>query len=280
MHRHTEADRLDPTFENARYCLGTVVHHVHRYRQIRLGQGLQVQPALDEGILDRHTTTWAQHHRSEQSHIAIGRRRIPVDKTSGEVPWFRRHDLNRHDVFANGGDPREIELKPSIRALGIVGRGDGPPIDPDIGRMVDPVELKQDRLGRFVFGQGKLRPIPPRLLERLCWHFIEIRSDIQILVPAIGDQSRQDGRRHSRGQPASRVETQGGNSIRWRRHIGRRLDQPALAQGSSKIAVACQKSLLATFAGGCQSTALLVEADTIEFQRGIQCPATFIKRTR
>ena len=115
-------------------------------------------------------------------------------------------DRHRERIATCNQAPTDVDL---VRAKGAV--DDVPPrqllaVEPDIGGVVDAVELQACNLPSRVFRHVELGPVPPGALELLRVYLFEVCTEVEIGVAAVGNQCRHRGRGHRSRKPAIGIE--------------------------------------------------------------------------
>jgi hypothetical protein len=150
-----------------------------------------------------------------------------------------RDDFDRQDIPLGGVDGK---FEPAERADAYVAVGDAPPVEPDIGLVIDAVQMQRQVLAANVRRQRELLPIPPRGTEGTVFghdeptafleprNGFEVEAEVGVRVNLVFDQRGQHGGRDAGAMPSDRLEFDAGHGFSRLSDFRRGLDLPVIVQ--------------------------------------------------
>ena len=173
----------------------------------------------DLRVTQRNRTAAGERDRTVEAHHLVGRHRVPVDEGDGEVVRRRGGHQNGKGVrtgLCRGGD---VDLVDAVGACGLRGVGDLPAVEPGVEAEVDAVHPQPQRAALRLRRERELGAVPPghgkgavrghRLVREVRADLVghsreraQVHPVIGIGVAAVGDERRDDCRRHRRSVPA------------------------------------------------------------------------------
>ena len=190
-----ETQAFDPTFEGARDVRVGVIHELRRDREPGFLESLEVELGDDERILDGDSAGGPDADLPEEAHVVVRRRRIPVDEADRRLALLRRDDLDGQDVLLRRLDVRgDVDREAPEGAVGRRRVGHFFPVEPDIGPVVDAVELEPrlDETGSQ--RHSELLAVPPGDGEGRCGDGLEVLPEEEVRIDVVLDERPEDGR--------------------------------------------------------------------------------------
>ena len=118
-------------------------------------------------ISHRHRTAGAHADLAEQTHILVGRRRVPVHEGDGQISVRRRKYFDRQDVcLAYQSGVGDVELIGAPGTRHVIFFRDLLAIQKDVGAIVDAGKIQPDGLALIACWQRERLAIPPRHHKR------------------------------------------------------------------------------------------------------------------
>ena len=192
----------------------------------------------------RHRAGHEHVHIAHQSHVFIRRHGVPVHEGEGEIVLGGREDFDGQGIDAAGrGEFGDIEFEHAVHARGLVRGSDLVAVEPDVGAVIDGIEIQPEGLAFGGGGQAERGAVPPRFGEgaivghgqvgkihpRLVAHArigAKVHAEIGVGVDLVGHQRGDYGGGNGSGVPIARLERGGGHHGAIFRHMGGSLDAP------------------------------------------------------
>ena len=178
---------------------GTVgrIGHVDHHRQPSFRERRHIDIGQHMRITQRRRPTGAQFHFLPQPHVLIGRFRRPIDERDRQIVFVRRQHFDIQQIAARFSQRAgDVEFEIAVGAHHTIGGGNFFAVEPNVGAVVDALEI-QPRLRGIARGGGiELFLIPPRNGEPIFGNTVQIVGVKQVRVFAAGHQPGQHGRRN------------------------------------------------------------------------------------
>src|SRR3989442_15937550 len=108
-------------------------------------------------MTDAHRTTGAEVDVTPQSHVLVRGRRVPIHPVDAELLFGGSEHLNSQNIdLSRKGERTHVELVDPIRACNIPSGGEFAPVQPDVGTVVDTLEMQPDAPARVLARQLEL----------------------------------------------------------------------------------------------------------------------------
>ena len=158
---------------------------------------LEVQFGHDEGVLDRDIARGPHPDAAEEAHGVVGRGRVPIDPADRRLALFRRDDLHGEDVLLRLPDVRRhVDGEAPVGAVDGVRAGHLLPVEPDVGPVVDAVELEPRPGQAGADRHDELLAVPPGHFERRRGHGLEVLAEEDVRIDVALDEGPEDRRGH------------------------------------------------------------------------------------
>ena len=244
-HRLRELNRVNRSPDDAADFARACIPYFGRDRQMGGVERGEIELCDYVRMPDRQRAARGHVRVAPESHVLVGRRRIPVDPGYPQIARLGREHFDGHHIRAAAARKRrDVELIPPEGAGQVVLRRDASAVHPDIRPIVDAVEIQPHILLRCRRRQVELFPVPPRRFVRTVGRHRQVRelradgvrrsgdspqvhAGIQIGKLILFDECTDHGSRHARLVPAGGRESGQRYRVALLRGRGRRLNRPA-----------------------------------------------------
>ena len=150
----------DVALQRALKGLAAAVREVGIQGKLRLIER-RTQGADHLRIAHGYGTGGEQVRALHNTHVAIGRHGVPVREIERKIVGARRDHFHREGVHPGHHAIRDIELEAAVHAGHLRGIGQEPAVQPDVGAVIDGIEIQPQALAAEVAAQHHLRAVPP-----------------------------------------------------------------------------------------------------------------------
>src|SRR5689334_7515960 len=116
------------------------------------------------GITDGNRPTQGEIHRTPKPHGLVSRRWIPVDEIDSQIGLGLGEDLDGDGIGAGMSGLAHVELVAAVGSGNLRTVRDLLSVYPEIGAVVDAIEVQPDVIARKLLRQMEFSPIPPGAL--------------------------------------------------------------------------------------------------------------------